>query len=266
MWNKFCYLQDFRNDRLKLWWNDQFFEKSTYDIDKIRGGGLFYLGQDQDDYGGGFNEDQSMNVVVADLRLYDRLLSEEEAKSFVKCEDKISFTPLMDFSNVERDWILNGSVEVQTISTDVICSNKSSFQLMFPEPRLFREAFKLCNITEGKLVVPTNQQENNELIPLVNGYIDLCMEASNWMAWLGVMANKTTGKYYNIYTREEIKYHNLVSTNYLAHHDCVPFLTGVGKEGMWGRGRCDRDPVCSICEYKTVSQIKVSALFLSILS
>ena len=156
-WSKFCYLQYFtgNNSTFRLRWNNETDEGLGFGVQKVRGGGIFILGQDQDTFGGGFNEDQSINAVIGDFRLYDYLLKDEQIEQFLSCRNihDISRKPIIDFSNMKVDWILNGSVEVGEIEEEEICSNYSYTHVFYPEKRSFFDNKNFCNITKGIFIL-----------------------------------------------------------------------------------------------------------------
>ena len=56
----------------------------------ISGGGTWVLGQDQDTLGGGFVVDQMMQGEITEVNIWDRVLSDEEIKSFsTSCQSRL---------------------------------------------------------------------------------------------------------------------------------------------------------------------------------
>ncbi|KAK3885410.1 hypothetical protein Pcinc_010369 [Petrolisthes cinctipes] len=86
-WWRFCYLHTFETKQHTIYWNDKVFSGTSEGPEMVRGGGLLVIGQDQDRMGGGYTFSQSLNAVVADLRLYNRTLTNSEALDFVSCKE-----------------------------------------------------------------------------------------------------------------------------------------------------------------------------------
>ncbi|KAK3879221.1 hypothetical protein Pcinc_016195 [Petrolisthes cinctipes] len=86
-WWRFCYLHSFETKQHTIYWNDKVFSGTSEGPEMVRGGGLLVIGQDQDRMGGGYTFSQSLNAVVADLRLYNRTLTNSEALDFVSCKE-----------------------------------------------------------------------------------------------------------------------------------------------------------------------------------
>ena len=57
---------------------------------EIGNDGIFILGQDQDDYGGGFDQDQSFNGEIYNVNMWNRVLNAEEIlKMSTDCADGV---------------------------------------------------------------------------------------------------------------------------------------------------------------------------------
>ena len=83
-----CFTWENTNGELKLYKNGQF-EGQHGDIDvgyTVQSGGYLVLGQDQDTLGGGFSLGDTLNAQLAEVNMWDRILSiSEVAAHYTKC-------------------------------------------------------------------------------------------------------------------------------------------------------------------------------------
>ena len=154
-WERICFSSNFETNLYRIWSNDEFHTVTgTIKIDRIRGNGYLFLGQDQDSHGGDFSADQSLSAVIADFFLFDYEIPASKAKQFVQCKDILddaSKPPIVNFRNIENDWILNGSTVMGSYSSEEICSLNRKVFVFYPEIQLFSMTKYLCHITGGRL-------------------------------------------------------------------------------------------------------------------
>ena len=76
----------------------------------VRSGGHLVLGQDQDTVGGGFELDNTLNAQLAEVNMWDRVLSEKEiAAQYTNC--RIPSGSVVTWSEFKT--LTNGSVIVK---------------------------------------------------------------------------------------------------------------------------------------------------------
>ncbi|CAL4139667.1 unnamed protein product, partial [Meganyctiphanes norvegica] len=67
---------------------------------QVQGGGLLYIGQEQDVYGGSFNPKQSLRAYVADYVMIKGLLQQADMVKFIGCENlQLSGNIIFEFSS-----------------------------------------------------------------------------------------------------------------------------------------------------------------------
>ncbi|XP_066964559.1 LOW QUALITY PROTEIN: uncharacterized protein [Macrobrachium rosenbergii] len=260
-WWRFCFLLDMEEKMYVLYWNNQTYSGPITVPDKIRSGGVFILGQDQDDLNGGFAASQSFNGIVADFQVFDSLLSQDDALNFVMCKTRNSrLKPIIDFTDVANQWTLEGSVEVGQISLEDICKTEDTVLTMFPEPRLFSESAALCHNLDGSIVAPASPEENRRVLPYVTPHITQCKDGNGNIVHLGVKGDKETGTYYYYDSGKPLKYHNLTSLTILDDIQCMGYLMTVGSEGKWYQNRCKDYELCTLCSFSGITHLKVRGL------
>ncbi|XP_064079530.1 uncharacterized protein LOC135196619 [Macrobrachium nipponense] len=256
-WWRFCFLLDMEEKTYALYWNNQTYSGPITVPDRIRSGGVFILGQDQDDLNGGFAASQSFNGIIADFQVFDRLLSQDDALDFVACKTRNShLKPIIDFTDVANQWTLEGSVEVGQISLEDICKTEGDVLIMFPEPRLFSESAALCHNLDGSIVAPASPEENRGVLPYVTPHITQCKDGNGNIVHLGVIGEKETGTYYYYDSGKPLKYHNLSSLTVLDDIQCMGYLMTVGSEGKWYQNRCKDYELCTLCSFSGITHLK----------
>lgn len=87
-WHHLCFTWENTNGELKLYKNGQR-EGQHGDLEvgyTVQSGGYLVLGQDQDRLGGGFALGQTLNAQLAEVNMWDRVLSESEiAAQYTNC-------------------------------------------------------------------------------------------------------------------------------------------------------------------------------------
>ena len=63
-------------------------EDTALNSNKIHAGGIFVLGQESDEVGGGFEKQQSLSGEISMLNIWDRLLTDLEVSRMAKCYGK----------------------------------------------------------------------------------------------------------------------------------------------------------------------------------
>ncbi|KAK3870048.1 hypothetical protein Pcinc_024680 [Petrolisthes cinctipes] len=258
-WWRFCYLHSFETKQHTIYWNDKVFSGTSEGPEMVRGGGLLVIGQDQDRMGGGYTFSQSLNAVVADLRLYNRTLTNSEALDFVSCkETHLDPQPLVSFSDFKNNWKIEGSVNIEDLNLADICQKESSFLIMFPEAWSFSQAVAMCNNVGGSLPVPISARENEQILSFLNPYIPYCSDAHGYSIALGMLKEYETHSHYHYKSGENITYSNFL---YRRDEDsnCVAIAVTEDDYGYWYYSKCDLE-LCTICNFTSVTHLKVRGL------
>ncbi|XP_042875225.1 uncharacterized protein LOC122255321 [Penaeus japonicus] len=222
-----------------------------------RGGGMLYIGQEQDRPGEGFTKTQSLAGSLVDFRLYETILPTSTLENYTTCEPvQVSATPMIDFSNITNDFEIS-NVEIETLTDGHFCSDRKPYDILFPEERTFDEASHLCRILAADLKVPKNNGDNTELNNLSLAHLDTCGSV-----WLGIERN-ITGKYwYDSTTQKRISYVNF--GHKVAFDDSEPCASFKRSQdtvslGEWAARSCAMK-FCAVCHFEEMSFMKLRGL------
>ncbi|XP_047502382.1 uncharacterized protein LOC125047881 [Penaeus chinensis] len=223
----------------------------------IRGGGMLYIGQEQDRPGEGFDKTQSLAGSLVDYRLYEKIFSTRILKQYTNCEPmQVSATPFIDFSNITSDFEVS-DVEIEDGVGSHFCSERKPYDVLFPEVRTFDEASHHCQILAANLKAPKTNDDNTELNNLTLKHVDTCGSV-----WLGVRRNVTGRYWYDTATQTKITYANF---GYKAAFDdsetCASFKRSQDtvSSGEWAPRNCEMK-FCAVCRFKQMSFLKLRGL------
>ena len=111
-WHHLCFTWENTYGELKLYKNGKF-EGQHRGLEvgyTVRSGGHLVLGQDQDTFGGGFQLENTLNAQLAEVNMWDRVLSESEiATQYTNC--RIPSGPVVAWSELKT--LTHGSVIVK---------------------------------------------------------------------------------------------------------------------------------------------------------
>ncbi|XP_063600302.1 uncharacterized protein LOC134776481 [Penaeus indicus] len=269
-WVSVCVAIDFQDRYIKFLFGGEIiqhsFKVSGNPLLEVRGGGLLVFGQDQDSYGGGYINIQSLCATLADLRIYDYCLNDDELMAYSDCSLDLatSSSPIVSFSDIERDFEAM-NVEISQIQNDEYCGAQRNDILIFPEFRSFKEAKHLCHISGGELMVPRSEEEIWKLFSKTVYYINFCNSGSMTSFWLGVKGNVTSQSWEHYATGSELNYTNFVQHKIPVEEPniCVGFAgnnnTNANQHGGWYSVSC-RLRRCPICLQDEVVLLKARGL------
>ena len=220
----------------------------------IKGGGIAFIGQDQDGYGDLLDYRQSIKGLVGDFRLYpNKTIGQEILRKWTKqLNVAIPGKPLMSFDNF--DDFTDSEVKIQ------IYDNESLF---FKSPYLLRKFFSnevdyedakfFCHALGGQLTLPTNADENQNLLDAVSKSKAMCQDKFRFQSsfWLGANIKNQTALHYT--TKKPVLFSNFKDYLYSfnAMGECISFNGCKVKSpkfwGVWSRTTCTyfRKVVCS---------------------
>ncbi|MPC87789.1 hypothetical protein E2C01_082662 [Portunus trituberculatus] len=159
----------------------------------ISGGGRLVIGQELDSAKGYFNIFQTLIGEVADWTLLNESLSVKEMRDYVACRglpDRVH--PLLHLDTSMLGWELYGPSLSYNLTVDDVCRRRFIDSLvMFPHRVEQREATRFCEMLGGKLPLPQNQEDNDDLIVLARDYEQECINNWNTVSWLGIFGNIT---------------------------------------------------------------------------
>ncbi|XP_068215954.1 uncharacterized protein [Palaemon carinicauda] len=239
---------------------------SASSLVRIRPGGTLIIGQDQDSVEGGFNEFQSLSGRLADLRLYDVLLTVNQMKNLTSCKDmKAESSPVVNFDDVMKDFEVR-NVSVSNIKNKNTCVRNRNFDLVFPELRDFDTADLLCDIAGGTLKTPTDPADNWMLFNLSLPYAEACGDGYAETLWLGVKGDVEQQKWLSYKNNQPITWAKFDDDNGLPIKSpdvCVSFIgskeTVEQQYGLWVPSDCNLE-MCPVCHFDKVVIIRMRGL------
>ncbi|KAK8397292.1 hypothetical protein O3P69_004770 [Scylla paramamosain] len=232
---------------------------------RVAGGGTLFVGQEQDSPGGGFNEFQSLRGSVGDLRVYGEVLPLEQMKALTACQAPNALEePLIDFSNVTGDFEVS---DATLLEAPPPCDLRGeAFHVVFPEPRLFREAQQLCHVLGGAMAVPRNASENAALFQLAAATAAGCGDGTGDTLWLGVQGSPEQQAWLDVASATPVNYTNYDQRRGMTIEQpevCVAFkgtraVVGASR-GSWVPRRCDLER-CAACHFHALPIVRVRGL------
>ncbi|XP_045130505.1 uncharacterized protein LOC123515725 [Portunus trituberculatus] len=148
--------------------------------DRVRGGGLLMVGQRQSVVGGGFSTALSLCGQVADLHLFDTVLTEDELLSFLTCQaaEGLDTAPIVSFASLQ-DTFTMGEAEVDSLQVQDACHNITFEVVIISHPITFKDAHRLCdlmsNADKHPVFTPVSMDEQNDLLADMEPYEESCL-------------------------------------------------------------------------------------------
>ncbi|KAK7084793.1 hypothetical protein SK128_007055 [Halocaridina rubra] len=269
-WNSICISIDLVQMKWKIARNGKlmvgFLHVSSTVPVRIRSGGSLIIGQEQDTVSAGFNEFESLSGRLADLRLYDLILTTAQMRNFTTCEHILpDRPPILSFWNIENDFEIK-SVDLQDIRLRETCSPERNIDVVFPELRDFEDAELICDIAGGILSVPANEEDNERLFNLSLPHADVCGEGFSETLWLGVKGEVATQTWVTVNDSVPIKFANFDEDHGLPIEFpdvCMGFIgskeTVPEQYGLWVPSDCDLK-MCPVCHFDRVVILRMRGL------
>lgn len=136
----------------------------------LEGGGIVVIGQDQDTLGDGFSESDSFSGLVADLQMFDRILTQEDISAAAHCRKAI---PNAVIAFRDTDWVFN-NVTRSLVSRKSLCkSNQAQFFPVFHQTVNLETNRQLCSAIGGQM---PHENSSREIFQSFEEY------ATNWRA------------------------------------------------------------------------------------
>lgn len=136
----------------------------------LEGGGTLVLGQDQDTPGDGFSASDSFSGLIADLQVFNKVLTQDDITAAAHCRKAIP-NALITFLN--NDWIFN-NVTRRSVNREEFCrNNQEQFFLVFHQTVNLETHRQLCSAIGGH--VP-HENSTREI------FMSLMEYAMNWYA------------------------------------------------------------------------------------
>ena len=238
----------------------------------IRGGGIVFLGQDQDGLGKFLDRQQSLKAFVADFRWYFNNTFEESLLKQWTLQPNVTIpkTPLMSFDNF--DDFTNSEITLLNVDNeDEFYPARNHFKKFFPKALEFKKAEKFCYAVGGYMILPKNEEENKKLLDDLSESPAMCHDDFRFQSsiWLGAYIENHTVIHHA--TRKPIVFSNFKNDISLRNvlGKCLSF-NGCKKNslqfwGEWSMKMCKfpRKVVCSFQEKPTfqIRGLKQASVF-----
>ncbi|XP_071514663.1 uncharacterized protein [Panulirus ornatus] len=168
---------------------------------RVTPGGVLMLGQDQDVVGGQTEASQSLHGYLGDLLIFDRVISVDEMTAFTTCAGGVDWDALVDFSEVEDNFVFGEATEVVELGYEDACSGIDAYVSLFPETRDFDVSHLFCRSLGGSIVLPRGSLENEMVTHLARKY------CKGGRLWLGLEYTADRG-YREYGTNNTVNYTN----------------------------------------------------------
>ncbi|XP_076049639.1 uncharacterized protein LOC143030375 [Oratosquilla oratoria] len=269
-WSSVCVAVDLRNKIYRVAGPNHYDEKTfvnadgSSDIPRIRGGGLLYLGQDQDRYGGGFNKFQSLYATLSEMAIFSDFLQRSELEDFVRCS-RMSQEPELILPDPALNATARNVIEME-VKLEEVCEDTGKYVVVFPELRDFNDSVILCHAVSGHLTLPRDEKENYELFLLGNVYVEECGRDNTDTVWLGIRGDEAAGKWHDYLNHTDLSFQSfLKDPTPKAPKTCATMYTSKDGDieyyhGMWATRDCDIVRRCLACEYNGVKFLHLRGL------
>ncbi|XP_064113366.1 uncharacterized protein LOC135220009 isoform X1 [Macrobrachium nipponense] len=157
----------------------------------LRANGVYIIGQEQDEPGGGFQRDQSYNGEITQLNFWSRELNKVTIQKMSECThqeegDALPWT--------HQSWKISGDVTWVTYKQKEICNQSKRRLVIFPDRFTIGRAMQVCKIFGGTVAVPKNEEENEWLFNSSKRYAQYCSgEIGASYLWLGAEDQQEEG-------------------------------------------------------------------------
>ncbi|KAK3861646.1 hypothetical protein Pcinc_032411 [Petrolisthes cinctipes] len=204
--------------------------------------GTLVLGQEQDNLGGGFDRNQIFRGDLAQISLWDRVLSSRDVAGMAECRD-VGRGNLFSSDTVTFELHGDPLVQVSWHNLSTLCQTKEH-NVVFPEERSLQEARTFCHRFNATLAVPTTKQDNQRLTDQLGLFKNVCVPTAQWKLWLGITDNVEDGVWRDFQTNSLITYLNFPPLNAGSSYTCASMKTN----GFWDGDRCTNKR-CVACHF-----------------
>ncbi|XP_071541968.1 uncharacterized protein [Panulirus ornatus] len=122
-----------------------------YNLDDLHMNGMLVLGQEQDEFGGGFVHGETFLGSLAQVNIWSRTLTHQEIEDLANCRSEIHG----DIFSLDLDDTENYNVSEENKALKELCISDRKF-IMYPHLLSFSEAAKFCQITGSHFYSPAS--------------------------------------------------------------------------------------------------------------
>lgn len=255
-WRFMCITYDAFRDVFKLYMDGEKVESGSFagdnEVAPVRPGGVFIIGQDQDQLRGGYNAKQSWSGAIAQYNLWDFSMEEYDVQNLAECRSDA-------FGNVvrwdEAYWI-QGDTSVKRLPQFQLCSGEEEGEskfFLFPSQFDFFFYNSFCKNLGGLMPIPINEEKNHELMDVVEDLVvgethEKCMHASgSIIIWVGVTDEQEENTWMDPITKNPLEFPGFWETgqpNGGTGENCIRTYI----DRRWQDRSCD-ERYCAVCEF-----------------
>ncbi|XP_069167656.1 LOW QUALITY PROTEIN: uncharacterized protein [Procambarus clarkii] len=186
-WTHFCFSYQMENASWTIYLNGERRDEGTFPAhtSSLQTGGAFVIGQEQDTVGGGFQRDQSFCGEITHLNIWGEVLHPLTIQQVAACEEGRP-GDLLSWATSSELWQVNGEATWEMRSRVDLCRPTGRFLTVFPDPVTLDQAKRLCQVAGGRVLVPSNPQENSWVYQRTQNMFSHCSGGmgANFL-WLG---------------------------------------------------------------------------------
>ncbi|XP_068239403.1 uncharacterized protein [Palaemon carinicauda] len=189
-WYHICFVANSENQTGTFYLNGAVHSVKRLSRRHIFLNGSLVLGQETDDYDGGFHALQSFSGAITGFNLYSRPLNATEVSSLFLCSQEFEEGDLVAWSKAE--WEISGPVTIEEVADIEYClQNKFKF-VVFAERKPYDGAKHFCRSLKSTLALPRNSKENGLLYYASEPFSEVCQPHNHATAffWLGATSTK----------------------------------------------------------------------------
>ncbi|XP_045119593.1 uncharacterized protein LOC123509383 isoform X2 [Portunus trituberculatus] len=229
---------------------------------EVEGGGEMTVGQSANTLEGQFDLSQSLHAELADLRLYDIALTTAQIESFTGCfkDELLLQTPVL-MSLEQRSFEMRGPTEEIEVSVAEVCGkSKTSFAMLFPRKKNFKDAVYWCEKFRGQVALPTSGPENQDIFNRFVRFSKSCQDMWQGLYWVGARGDLATEQWLTLGDRQPLTWHNLslASSSVTEHYQCI-LAGGALHPYEWYHAPCSVS-TCSVCNFTAYPLIHMRGL------
>ncbi|KAG7176300.1 Gamma-aminobutyric acid receptor subunit beta-like 8 [Homarus americanus] len=217
--------------------------------------GTLILGQEQDGVSQGFDPNQVLLGDLAQVNLWDRLVTPEEVKGMASCGSSNRGNV---FSSDTAVLELFGDVSEKWVNVSYFCSSGPKY-VMLPESRSITDARRQCHLSNASLALPTSESENQILVQVLERFQNVCSSTNVRKLWLGATDKEVEGKWRMDGSGNLMTYDKFYPP--APNGGTVGNCLVMRHDGAWEDDVCDeRNKKCTSCYYQNSDYLRLRGL------
>ena len=227
-WNHCCWSYSSKNHQHSIHVNGRIVAKKTilptsnktvWEGSNNVEGHAFIIGQEPDEIKGKYSLDQLFKGSIAELNIWDTILSEDMIMKLSTCQ---SFLKGSVKAWHLDDLRINKALVIKEKDISLVCK-PSKMLVMFPKRQPFDIAKSLCSVHGGKIHTPSSAEENEEAVYILEKHRADCTDTITTdnrnlgkSIWLGIRRRNSIWEdvTYNIQIGATLNYSNWAIPNY----------------------------------------------------